>query len=127
MASDVDTTPLVGRDDLVATVRSALLDDVAPGHTAAVFLTGESGVGKTRLLREVGDQLGHGGALVLTGSCLDIGDASPLHPLRQALRRLDADLAPPPRVRARAARGVRRGRGPARTARARCWSGCPGG
>ncbi|NLU79756.1 AAA family ATPase [Micromonospora sp. HNM0581] len=95
MASDLDTTPLVGRDDLVATVRSALLDDVTPGHTAAVFLTGESGVGKTRLLREVGDQLSRGDALVLTGSCLDIGDASPLHPLRQALRRLDTDLAPP--------------------------------
>ncbi|WBB51476.1 AAA family ATPase [Verrucosispora sp. WMMA2044] len=106
MASDVDTTPLVGRDDLVATVRSALLDDVAPGHTAAVFLTGESGVGKTRLLREVGDQLGHGGALVLTGSCLDIGDASPLHPLRQALRRLDADLAPPAAASVRALLGV---------------------
>ncbi|MBQ1050048.1 AAA family ATPase [Micromonospora sp. C51] len=106
MASDVDTTPLVGRDDLMATVRSALLDDVTPGNTAAVFLTGESGVGKTRLLREVGDQLGHGGALVLTGSCLDIGDASPLHPLRQALRRLDADLAPPAAASVRALLGV---------------------
>ncbi|MGK5522293.1 helix-turn-helix transcriptional regulator [Micromonospora sp. URMC 107] len=92
MASDVDTTPLVGRADLVTTVRSALLDDVTQGHTAAVFLTGESGVGKTRLLREVGGRLRDAGALVLTGSCLDIGDASPLHPLLQALRRLDAEL-----------------------------------
>ncbi|MFI7552999.1 AAA family ATPase [Micromonospora sediminimaris] len=106
MASDVDTTPLVGRDDLMATVRSALLDDVTPGNTAAVFLTGESGVGKTRLLHEVGGQLSHGGALVLTGSCLDIGDASPLHPLRQALRRLDADLAPPAAASVRALLGV---------------------
>ncbi|MFD6752556.1 helix-turn-helix transcriptional regulator [Micromonospora gifhornensis] len=94
MASDVDSTPLVGRADLVATARAALLDDVAPGSTAAVFLTGESGVGKTRLLRELGQRLGDAGALVLTGSCLDIGDASPLHPLRQALRRLDVDLPP---------------------------------
>ncbi|MEV4464754.1 AAA family ATPase [Micromonospora echinofusca] len=92
MASDVDTAPLVGRADLVTTVRSVLLDDVTQGHTAAVFLTGESGVGKSRLLREVGDRLRHAGALVLTGSCLDIGDASPLHPLLQALRRLDAEL-----------------------------------
>ncbi|WBB52633.1 LuxR family transcriptional regulator [Verrucosispora sp. WMMD573] len=106
MASDVDTTPLVGRDDLMATVRSALLDDVTPGQTAAVFLTGESGVGKSRLLHEVGDRLGHDGALVLTGSCLDIGDASPLHPLRQALRRLDADLAPPAAASVRALLGV---------------------
>ncbi|MGN9767320.1 helix-turn-helix transcriptional regulator [Micromonospora sp. SD12] len=92
MASDVDTAPLVGRADLVTTVRSVLLDDVTQGHTAAVFLTGESGVGKTRLLREVGDRLRDAGALVLTGSCLDIGDASPLHPLLQALRRLDVEL-----------------------------------
>lgn len=92
MANDVDTAPLVGRADLVTTVRSALLDDVTQGHTAAVFLTGESGVGKTRLLRETGDRLRDAGALVLTGSCLDIGDASPLHPLLQALRRLDAEL-----------------------------------
>ncbi|SCL46647.1 helix-turn-helix transcriptional regulator [Micromonospora chersina] len=92
MASDVDTAPLVGRADTVAALRSALLDDVAPGQTAAVFLTGESGVGKTRLLAEVGERLRDAGALVLTGACLDIGDASPLHPVRQALRRLDADL-----------------------------------
>ncbi|MFV2112508.1 helix-turn-helix transcriptional regulator [Micromonospora sp. LOL_025] len=92
MASEVDTAPLVGRADLVTTVRSVLLDDVTQGNTAAVFLTGESGVGKTRLLREVGTRLRDAGALVLTGSCLDIGDASPLHPLLQALRRLDAEL-----------------------------------
>ncbi|WP_422740414.1 helix-turn-helix transcriptional regulator [Micromonospora sp. WMMD729] len=92
MASDVDTAPLVGRTELVQTVRSALLGDVAQGQTAAVFLTGESGVGKTRILGEVGTRLRETGALVLTGSCLDIGDASPLHPLLQALRRFDADL-----------------------------------
>ncbi|MET8279969.1 AAA family ATPase [Micromonospora sp. NPDC005174] len=92
MASDVDTAPLVGRAELVQTVRSALLGDVAQGQTAAVFLTGESGVGKTRLLGEIGVRLRETGALVLTGSCLDIGDASPLHPLLQALRRFDADL-----------------------------------
>ncbi|MEU8169832.1 AAA family ATPase [Micromonospora sp. NPDC049004] len=93
MASDVDTAPLVGRAELVQTVRSALLGDVAQGQTAAVFLTGESGVGKTRLLGEIGARLRDQGALVLTGSCLDIGDASPLHPLLQALRRFDADLS----------------------------------
>ncbi|MGN9776910.1 helix-turn-helix transcriptional regulator [Micromonospora sp. H33] len=92
MASDVDGAPLVGRADLVQAVRSALLGTVAQGHTAAVFLSGESGVGKSRLLREVGAGLRDAGALVLTGACLDIGDASPLHPLLQALRRFDAEL-----------------------------------
>ncbi|TCB94494.1 helix-turn-helix transcriptional regulator [Micromonospora zingiberis] len=102
MSVDVDAPPLVGRADLVAMVRAVLLDDVAPGNTAAVFLTGESGVGKTRLLGEIGDRLSSAGALVLAGSCLDIGDASPLHPLRQALRRLDADLAAPTAASVRA-------------------------
>ena len=60
MASDVDTAPLVGRAELVQTVRSALLGDAAHGQTAAVFLTGESGVGKTRLLGEIGDRLRSG-------------------------------------------------------------------
>ncbi|KXK58563.1 LuxR family transcriptional regulator [Micromonospora rosaria] len=93
MASDVDTAPLVGRADQLAMLRAALLDDVAQGHTAAVFVTGESGVGKTRLLRETAARLRARGAVVLTGACLDIGDASPLHPLLQALRRLDGDTA----------------------------------
>jgi DNA-binding CsgD family transcriptional regulator/tetratricopeptide (TPR) repeat protein len=92
MASDVDHAPLIGRAEQLATLRSALLDDVGPGQTAAVFVTGESGVGKTRLLREAGERLRAAGALVLTGTCLDIGDASPLHPLLQALRRFDAEL-----------------------------------
>ncbi|WFE99501.1 LuxR family transcriptional regulator [Micromonospora sp. WMMD964] len=104
MASDVDTAPLVGRAELVRSVRSALLGDAAHGQTAAVFLTGESGVGKTRLLGEIGDRLRDQGAVVLTGSCLDIGDASPLHPLLQALRRYDADLSA---ARARSSSAVR--------------------
>ncbi|MEU5908789.1 AAA family ATPase [Micromonospora sp. NPDC047527] len=106
MASDVDTAPLVGRAELVQTVRSALIGDVAQGQTAAVFLTGESGVGKTRLLGEIGAGLRDQGALVLTGSCLDIGDASPLHPLLQALRRFDNDLAPSQTRTSAAVRGL---------------------
>ncbi|MFY1622983.1 helix-turn-helix transcriptional regulator [Micromonospora sp. WMMD723] len=92
MASDVDTAPLVGRADQLAVLRAALHDGVGPGQTAAVFVTGESGVGKTRLLTEAAARLRDAGAVVLTGSCLDIGDASPLHPVLQALRRFDADL-----------------------------------
>ncbi|WP_434739922.1 helix-turn-helix transcriptional regulator [Micromonospora sp. SH-82] len=98
MARDVESAPLVGRADQVSKLRSALLDDVAQGHTAAVFVTGESGVGKTRLLREVGAALRDRGAVVLTGACLDIGDASPLHPLLQALRRLEAEAVAPART-----------------------------
>jgi DNA-binding CsgD family transcriptional regulator/tetratricopeptide (TPR) repeat protein len=86
MASDQDDAPLVGRDATLFQIRSALLD-VGPGGTAAVFLTGESGVGKSRLLRETAAAMAGDRVAVLSGACLDIGDASPLHPVLQALRR----------------------------------------
>ena len=86
MASEGDDAPLVGRTDTLITVRTDLLD-AGPGDTAAVFVTGESGVGKSRLLREITAALRDAGAAVLSGTCLDIGDASPLHPVLQALRR----------------------------------------
>ena len=90
MAIDVEEAPLIGRSGLLQDLASTLLDG-ARERTAAVFLTGESGVGKTRLLREIGARLRAHGAAVLDGTCLDIGDASPLHPLLQALRRLGAE------------------------------------
>ena len=53
MASDLDAAPLVGRADHGdAAVRAARRRRA--GQTAAVFVTGESGVGKSRLLREIG-------------------------------------------------------------------------
>ncbi|MCA2214881.1 helix-turn-helix transcriptional regulator [Jidongwangia harbinensis] len=86
MDSVGDDAPLVGRTATLDAIRTDLLD-TGPGGTAAVFVTGESGVGKSRLLRETADALRAGGTAVLTGTCLDIGDASPLHPVLQALRR----------------------------------------
>ncbi|MEV6301504.1 AAA family ATPase [Actinoplanes sp. NPDC051861] len=94
MASQEDDGPLVGRDGTLADVQS-YLRDVGPGGTAAVFVTGESGVGKSRLLRETAESLRGSGFAVLSGTCLDIGDASPLHPVLQALRRHD-ESAPAP-------------------------------
>jgi DNA-binding CsgD family transcriptional regulator/tetratricopeptide (TPR) repeat protein len=89
MASEGDEAPLVGRAATLSEIHSGLLD-VGPGGTAAVFLAGESGVGKSRLLRETATAMRAGGVAVLSGTCLDIGDASPLHPVLQALRRVDA-------------------------------------
>jgi DNA-binding CsgD family transcriptional regulator len=92
MASEGDEAPLVGRAAMLSDIRAGLLD-VGPGGTAAVFLTGESGVGKSRLLRETAAAMRDAGVAVLSGTCLDIGDASPLHPVLQALRRVDATPA----------------------------------
>ncbi|HEY0001480.1 MAG TPA: AAA family ATPase, partial [Actinoplanes sp.] len=88
MASEEDDGPLVGRTGILADVQSDLRN-AGPGGTAAVFVTGESGVGKSRLLREAADAMRGAGFAVLSGTCLDIGDASPLHPVLQALRHSD--------------------------------------
>lgn len=94
MASEGDEAPLVGRSATMAMLRSGLLD-VGTGGSAAVFVTGESGVGKTRVLREAAAAMRDAGAAVLWGTCLDIGDASPLYPVLQALRRFDTGSRPP--------------------------------
>ncbi|MFI5936542.1 AAA family ATPase [Actinoplanes sp. NPDC051494] len=85
MASEGDDAPLVGRTGILTSIRTDLLA-AGPGGTSAVFVTGESGVGKSRMLLETAEAMRSGGAAVLWGTCLDIGDASPLHPVMQALR-----------------------------------------
>jgi DNA-binding CsgD family transcriptional regulator len=74
---------------------SAVLDAVratANGTPAAVIVDGDAGVGKTRLITEVSTRLAAEGHLVLTGNCLDLGDAPPPYlPFVQAFRRREAD------------------------------------
>src|SRR4029453_8878990 len=89
MRSDTGEAALVGRGAELAVLRAARRA-AEDGANGAVFVTGESGVGKTRLLAEAVVEMRAAGVVVLSGQCLDIGDASPLYPLRQALRRLSA-------------------------------------
>lgn len=85
--------PLVGRSAELARLTSALADlDATP---SALVLVGDPGVGKSRLLGEFGERARAGGALVLAGACLDVGDTWPYHPLKLALRRPAEDTAPP--------------------------------
>ncbi|WP_250033390.1 helix-turn-helix transcriptional regulator [Paractinoplanes maris] len=93
MASEEEDGPLVGRADTLSQVQSDLRN-AGPGGTSAVFVTGESGVGKSRLLRETAGAMRDAGFAVLSGTCLDIGDASPLHPVLQALRQFDHNVRP---------------------------------
>ena len=57
---------LVGRDEETRHLQAALAAAGA-GHGRTVFLTGEAGIGKSRLVRETARAAGASGRLVLTG------------------------------------------------------------
>jgi DNA-binding CsgD family transcriptional regulator/tetratricopeptide (TPR) repeat protein len=91
-----DDAPIVGRVDelgrLLAHVQRA-----AEGRSSAVLLAGDAGVGKTRLLDELGARAAERGVRVLTGHCVDLGDVGlPYLPFVDLLRPVagDPELAP---------------------------------
>ena len=76
----------VGRDEALGVLRTAVRRASA-GHPSVLIITGETGVGKTRLVREL---IGQERVTLLAGSCVPMaGDPLPFAPLTQALRRLD--------------------------------------
>jgi DNA-binding CsgD family transcriptional regulator len=64
----------------------ALLDSVAAGEAAVALVSGDAGVGKTRLVTELAGQAGQRGFTVLAGRCAELGDSVPYLPLADALR-----------------------------------------
>jgi DNA-binding CsgD family transcriptional regulator/tetratricopeptide (TPR) repeat protein len=74
----------------------ARLDDLirlaADGEPGFALIGGESGVGKSRLMEEFASRARAAGARVLTGDCVDLGDAElPYAPLVGALRGVDVE------------------------------------
>ena len=57
---------LVGRDEEAGRLRAALAA-AGSGHGGAVFLAGEAGIGKSRLVREAARAAGERGLTVLAG------------------------------------------------------------
>ena len=88
MATRVTSTRLIGRAAELAELEAALAE-AADERPSIVFLAGESGVGKSRLLAELERRAVEGGALVLAGDCVDLGESElPYVPLVAALRPL---------------------------------------
>jgi DNA-binding CsgD family transcriptional regulator/tetratricopeptide (TPR) repeat protein len=88
---------LVGRDAELAEVASLLgvrpSVEMVNGETTAVLLSGDAGVGKTRLLTELRDLAFTEGWQVFAGHCLDFGDSAlPYLPFSEVLGRVAADL-----------------------------------
>lgn len=85
MSLPAQGSELVGRDNDLTALRLAF-ERAAEGETAAVVLSGEAGIGKSRLLSEFMAELA-GRADLHFGYCLDLGDAgTPYGPLTPVLR-----------------------------------------
>jgi predicted ATPase/DNA-binding NarL/FixJ family response regulator len=84
---------LVGRDAELSQLL-ALLDTAAAGQPVVTLVSGDAGVGKTRLVTELAARARDRGFTVLSGRCAELGDAVPYLPLADALR--DATNRPSP-------------------------------
>jgi len=79
------STPFVARAAQVARLTEALAR-ARTGAPSLVLLGADAGVGKTRLLRHVGDVVAGDGARVVTGHCVDLGEIGlPYLPFAEAL------------------------------------------
>jgi DNA-binding CsgD family transcriptional regulator/tetratricopeptide (TPR) repeat protein len=87
--------PLIGRDAELRALHTAFEGGVG-GQPGVVVLSGEAGVGKSRLIAELVARAGERGVPVLTGSCVDAAEAHlPYLPFAQVLgqlRELEPDL-----------------------------------
>src|SRR3989441_872269 len=109
--SERGLTPLVGRDQEIATLM-ALFNRVRHGRGQVVFIAGEAGIGKSRLLLEFRRRLAATGEPTtwLEGRCISFGQSSPLLPVVDQLRenfRID-EFDGEPEIIAKVEHGMRR-------------------
>lgn len=82
------TTPLVGRAEPLGVLTGAV-DQALAGVAGAVVLSGDAGVGKTRLLAELLAEAERRGVTTVVGHCLDFGEtALPFLPFTELFGRL---------------------------------------
>jgi DNA-binding CsgD family transcriptional regulator/tetratricopeptide (TPR) repeat protein len=91
---------LIGRAEPLAAL-ARWLQAAAAGQGQVVLLSGEAGIGKTRLAAEAAAEAERQGALVLRGQCLEPDRARPYGPLIDLLRGW-LEAAPPDELRAAA-------------------------
>lgn len=80
---------LVGRRQEMSAL-TATIDRAALGHPTGVLLSGDAGVGKSRLVGEVGEYASAAGFTVVIGRCLDAAGALPYLPFTEIVGRLAA-------------------------------------
>jgi DNA-binding CsgD family transcriptional regulator len=94
VATRVTSSRFIGRSQELAELEAALAD-ASDGRPSLAFIAGESGVGKTRLLKELERGALAAGARVVSGECVSLGeDELPYAPIVAALRSLTRDGDP---------------------------------
>ncbi len=92
MARRVTSRQLVGRTDQLAALCDAT-SSAAQGAARIVLVSGDAGIGKTRLVSELAATARTDGFVTATGGCLQLGEVSVAYaPLVEALRDLRAQL-----------------------------------
>jgi DNA-binding CsgD family transcriptional regulator/tetratricopeptide (TPR) repeat protein len=92
MRSRGSTSAFVGRVPELAALIEAF-DAAGAGRAATALVGGEAGVGKSRLVRELGAHARRSGARVLVGHCLDLEEGGlPYAPFVDILRTLEREL-----------------------------------
>jgi len=82
---DVSGGQLIGRERELGRL-VALLDQAAAGEPIVALVSGDAGIGKTRLIAELAAQAAGRDFTVLSGRCAELGDSVPYLPLADALR-----------------------------------------
>ncbi len=77
-------TAFVGRENEKAILKD-ILEVAISGQSRLVFVTGEAGIGKTRLIREIGKEAAAKGVQFLTGRCISHQHGDPYLPFIDAL------------------------------------------
>ena len=77
--------PMVGRLEELAALRGCLRDAVATRTPRLALVTGDPGVGKSRLADALADAAGADGALVLHGRCLSYGQGITFWPILEVV------------------------------------------
>jgi predicted ATPase len=85
----VDPTPLVGRNADLDRL-TGLLGTASAGQSVVMLVSGDAGIGKTRLATELAATARGRGFTVLPGRCAELAGAIPYLPLADALRNAGA-------------------------------------
>ncbi len=95
LAGPMAARPLFGRAAELRTLMAAWAAARA-GHGRVVLLTGEAGIGKTRLVTELARRADNAGARIAVGAGVDVGGEAPLAMWQELVPQLARTVPPPP-------------------------------